>query len=195
MTADTPLIKLFDDVLQHSDEKDEVEFQDVLEAMETRGFGALIILPSLITMLPTGAIPGIPAMCGVFIMLISGQIVVGKKQPWLPQKLKKQAISKDKFKHGLEKAKPYLKTMSSYIGKRFTILTGSIIQRLSALLIMVLCAMIIGVGFIPFAAFFMAAPILLFGLGFTFRDGIITSIAFIMTLACFIGIPYFAINN
>lgn len=45
----------------------DIAFGDVAQSLNHRGFGPLLLAPALITILPTGAIPGVPAISGLFI--------------------------------------------------------------------------------------------------------------------------------
>lgn len=62
------------------------EFGEFWDVMEKRGFGPMLALPSFIACTPIGAIPGVPSIAGVTILLISLQILLGRRHPWLPQK-------------------------------------------------------------------------------------------------------------
>src|SRR5690606_29673135 len=81
----TQILKTVDDKV----ERDKIAFRDIVRVLSHRGFGSLMIAPALIALLPTGAIPGIPAVCGAFILLIALQMAWGSDQPWLPQRLQK----------------------------------------------------------------------------------------------------------
>nr|WP_053070786.1 exopolysaccharide biosynthesis protein [Halomonas sp. PR-M31] len=56
----TQLLEQLDD----SDSGETIQLQDIVDNFETRGFGPLLVLPALIVLLPTGAIPGIPTCVG-----------------------------------------------------------------------------------------------------------------------------------
>lgn len=155
-----------------------ISFGDAVEVLNNRGFGALLILPSLIIIMPTGIIPGIPAICGIFMLLISGQMVLGKKAPWLPQKLRKISISKARFNRAVDSASIYIKRVDSLTAPRLQFLTSDVFQRTIAGITMVLSLGIIGIGFIPFVPLLLALPILFFALGLSVKDGIFMLIGF-----------------
>ena len=70
----------------------EVSVGDVVNKFESRGFGPLLLLPALIALLPTGAIPGVPSICGVTLCIICLQIAFGDEHPWLPAVLKNRSL-------------------------------------------------------------------------------------------------------
>ena len=47
----------------------DISLGDILEHFNSRGFGPLLVLPALLVLLPTGAIPGVPTTCALFIVL------------------------------------------------------------------------------------------------------------------------------
>ena len=65
-----------------ADEPDgsELSLVSVVETMQGRGFGPLLLAPTLMVLLPTGAIPGVPTLSALLIMLVES-LLVGKR--WL----------------------------------------------------------------------------------------------------------------
>lgn len=166
-----------------------LSFGQILNTLEYRGFGPLLLVPSLIIILPTGIIPGIPAICGVFIFLISAQIILGYVHPWLPQKLKKFSIQKSKFEKAFEKIKPYTEKLDKRFGKRLTYLTENTISiKIVALMSMVLASGIVFIGFIPALPVVLVLPILLFALGLSVADGALLAAGY-----CAIGLVALAL--
>jgi len=77
---------VLDEVEKNADDS-ELSVGQVVEALEYRGFGPLLLFSALITVLPTGAIPGVPTVSAILIMFIAGQLVVGRSHPWLRKSL------------------------------------------------------------------------------------------------------------
>ena len=67
------------EVLKEETKGDKISIGDIVEALNHRGFGPLLIGPSLLVVMPTGAIPGIPSLCALLIILIAAQIAFGKR--------------------------------------------------------------------------------------------------------------------
>jgi hypothetical protein len=150
----------------------------------------LLIAPALIGILPTGAIPFMPDIIALFVILIAGQMIFGRKHPWIPGKLRNFSFDRDKYEKGVEKAKPYTEWIDGFFHPRFKFLTGSIAQRFVAVFCIFLAVAIAILGFIPFAATIPCAAILLFGLGLTVHDGLLTAIGVLFMAASFAAIPY-----
>ena len=178
------------EAIESETEGDSISFHDLVTALNRRGFGALLIGPALITILPTGAIPGVPALCAVFIILVAAQVVLGRKHPWLPKKLKDMSFNRDKYLKGIQKAKPYTKRIDGFFHPRLRFLTHEASERVISLLCVFLSVAIIVLGFIPFAAMLPASAILLFGLGLSVHDGLLTAFGFALMGATFAAIPF-----
>ncbi len=168
-----------------------ISIGDIAEILEGKGFGALLIAPSLITILPTGAIPGVPAICGLFVLMIAVQMLLSRKHLWLPTKLKECAFSREKYNNILEKSKPYLKFIDKLFYPRLKFIMNNLVQRLAGICCIALSVMMGVFGFIPLIPIVFASAILWFGVGFSTRDGLLILIGFLQTLAIFIALPSF----
>lgn len=170
---------------------EKITIGDIAEILKGKGFGALLIAPSLITILPTGAIPGVPAICGLFIVVVAVQMIMSRKHLWLPKKLKDCSFSRDKYNNVLEKSKPYLKRVDKLFYPRLKIFMNGPVQRLAGLCCVALSAMMGFFGFIPLIPIIFASATLWFGVGFSTRDGLLVLLGFIQTLVIFIALPSF----
>ncbi|MBI1301908.1 MAG: exopolysaccharide biosynthesis protein [Alphaproteobacteria bacterium] len=176
--------------IQDETEGDEISFADIVEALNHRGFGALLTAPALIAVLPTGAIPGVPFLCAVFITLVAAQIAIGRRYPWIPKRLQDVSFSRKKYKSAVKKAKVYTEWIDGFFHERLSFLTNDIAQRLIAVLCIFLALSIIPIGFIPFAAALPSITILIFGLSLSVRDGLLALIGFLVMAVTVAAIPY-----
>lgn len=71
----------------------ELSIKDMLDALHNKGFGPLLLVPVLLILLPTGALPGVPTLAAALVFLAAGQILMGRKRPWLPQKIEDCSFS------------------------------------------------------------------------------------------------------
>lgn len=55
---------------------------EIRDRLDERGFGLLILILSIPCLVP--ALYGVPQVIGVPIILLAGQMLVGRKEPWLP---------------------------------------------------------------------------------------------------------------
>lgn len=177
-SKDTTISALMEKVINES-EGDKIEIGEIVEIIGARGFGPLLLLPTIVTLLPTGALPFVPAICGIFIICISLQIAIGRKEPWLPKFLKEAGLSKEKFETSFKNKKSFIRKIDNLLDRRLQILTKETSQRIAGAVISLLALGMIFIGFIPFAPDFFALPILFFALGYMSKDGLLVLMGYI----------------
>src|SRR5690606_16055838 len=72
---------------------DDVAVSDIVHRIGDDAFAPLMLAPALIMLSPATAIFGVATLCGVLIALIAMQIVLGRKQLWLPRFVLDRRIS------------------------------------------------------------------------------------------------------
>lgn len=167
----------------HEDiEGDEIRLGEVVRRFEGRGFGPLLLAPALIAILPTGAIPGVPTICAIFIILISGQILIGKHHPWLPKRIRQFSVSKLKFQKGFERVKPWTRRFDRLLSQRLEVLTGEIGTRIVAMIAIILALLMIPLELIPAACAVPGISIGFFAVGLSAKDGLFTLFALLVAM-------------
>ncbi len=178
------------DEISNSAEGSNIKVGEVLKAFNHRGHGPLLLTPALISIMPTGAIPGVPGICALLIIMFSIQIIMGQKTPWIPKALAKKSINKKKFERAQSTIRPYTKKIDALLKPRLHFLVTHFATRLIAVLCIGLALLMFPLGFIPGAVAAPASAILFLSLGITARDGVFTSIGLVITLAAAIGSYY-----
>lgn len=178
------------ETLEEKIDGEKISFGEIVEALNSKGFGSLLVGLSLILVLPTGAIPGVPAFVGIFIMLVSAQILFGRDYPWVPNKLDNMKFNFSKYKRSVEKAKPYTEWIDGFFKNRLEILTHNGAKKIVAFITCILAATIIVIGFIPFLPMLPGLTILFFGLGLMTHDGLMTALGFVVLTIAAIVLPY-----
>jgi hypothetical protein len=182
MTTPTKLT----DFLEQLDDKtsgDTITLGEIVAAFKQRGFGPLLLAPALLVLLPFGAIPTIPTLCGLFIFLIGGQLLIGRDEPWLPERLRKVSFDRNKFKSALSKVVPFTKRIDSVIGTRLTQFITPPMSTIIGVLCILLALTMIPLELLPFAAAAPAWAIACFALGLTANDGLLVVIGLTITVA------------
>ena len=159
------------DVLADDDSTHDVTLGEVVASFEDRGFGPLLLVPALIALLPTGAIPGVPTVCGVTLFLICSQLVAGRDSPWLPAWLKNRAVTQQKLNRAVKKARPWCEKLESFFCHRLDAVTGPVCRRFLALFSGLMALAMIPLELMPFAAAMPALAITVTALGLTYKDG------------------------
>jgi len=174
---------LLDDIDQEVEGADDFAVRDVLDAFGTRAFGPLIAVPALIVMTPVGAVPGVPAILGLFIVLIAGQHVFGRKHPWIPKQILNRSVSSNKWEKASKKAEPWAERIDKVIKPRLTWLVGGAMERVIGILAIALSVMMVPLELIPFAVALPGLALLMLGLAISARDGVLMIVGLAATLA------------
>lgn len=155
---------------------------DIMEALESRGFGPLLFAPALIAVLPTGGIPGVPTVCGVVISLLSVQMIFGREQPWLPGFIDNIEFDKEKLQKGVDIAKKVTSKIDKLSKPRIEKLSSDTSKKIIAGVCILAALAMIPLEALPFAVMIPAASIILFSIGLITKDGYITIAALLLNL-------------
>ena len=100
---------------------------EILDRLDERAFGIMILILAIPCLVP--ALYGVPQIVGVPIILLAGQMLVGRREPWLPDAWLRRQISTewlgrmadfaDKRMRWIERlSKPRLRLLASGAGER-----------------------------------------------------------------------------
>ena len=143
------IVKLLDDI--YDETSDKTQLGEIINRFEDRGFGPLLFVPALIALLPTGAIPGVPTLCGLVLFFICIQVAIGRRNPWLPKALTQKEVSSDKLESAIDKAKPYFKKTEKLLKPRMTVLSNSPAKNIIAGYCAIAALCMIPLEALPFA--------------------------------------------
>lgn len=154
---------------------------EILDGLQRRGFGPFIALLAVFVCTPIGAIPGLPAVVGAALILFAGQLLIGRRKPWFPERLRAFTVNTERLKSSISTMRPWAKWITRLLRPRLTWLADGVIpDTIIALAVLINAALMIIFGFIPLMPFFVGLPILLFGLGLTMRDGLVTGLGYLI---------------
>ncbi|WP_417517560.1 exopolysaccharide biosynthesis protein [Minwuia sp.] len=144
----------------------------IMDALDSRSFAPLLLVPGLIALGPTGAIPGMSIATGSIILLVSVQILFGRDNPWLPQKVLDFEVSADR----LEKLVGYSRSpagfLDRYLKKRLTVFTDGPGGRLGALMCALMALTMYPLALLPFGVSLPAGSVTAYAMGLATRDGV-----------------------
>lgn len=149
-----------------------VPVDTLITALESRGFGPLLLAPALLALLPTGAIPGVPSVCGTLIFLISIQGSLGRHSPWVPRRLRELSIHRENLIRAIDRTRPFTTRLDRVFAPRLLLLTRPGMNQLVYLGCAVSGLGMIPLELIPFAVALPAFGITLAAIGISTRDGL-----------------------
>lgn len=152
---------------------DVVTARDMLNAVGRRSYGPILLLLGFIAISPLTIIPGATWLVALLILLISVQIVIGMRYPWVPRRLLDFEFRREDLLKGVEMSEGYVRRIDAVLRPRLTFLTDPPFAQLIALVCIGAALISFPLGFIPFAPLLPGIAVLLFGLGLTARDGFV----------------------
>ena len=176
----TSLVTLLNQV-SNSSEKSSVSLGQILKNVGSSAHGPLLIIPALIAIAPTGAVPGMSVLTGVIIIMVSVQILWSANTVWLPQKLMSKDVSRKKLIAAISNIKPYVAKVDKILKPRLTFLVEPPGIYFVSVVCILLAASMFPLALVPFAVALPATAVLLFGIGLTARDGLIILIGHFAT--------------
>lgn len=143
---------------------------DVLSRMGDRTYGILFLVLALANFIPS--VPGFSGFVGLALVVVTSQLVIGRRVPWIPAFVRRRRISRDGLRMALAKAMGPVRWFERVCKPRLKFLTSLHIERLLGVLILCLAATIMlpipVIGNIP-----PAIAIATLALGLIERDGLV----------------------
>jgi hypothetical protein len=158
---------------------DGISLGEILEATDTVSFGSLLLVAGLVTLAPViGDIPGVPTTMGVFVILTSGQLLVGRETMWLPGWLRDRSVKTSSLERALRWLRPVARTIDRVLRPRLEVFVRGIATYVIAVITLLVGAAMPVMEFVPFSANAAGIVLTAFGLALTARDGILALLAF-----------------
>lgn len=141
----------------------------VLRHLNERAFGLFLLVMALPCCIPF--LYGIPQVVALPLMLVSVQILFGRRTPWLPTKLGARTVTKESLQSLSDRAGPWLRKIEAVSRPRLTALSRPPIDRLVGLGLVLFSASILvplpGTNTVPGMA------VVIISMGLLQRDGIL----------------------
>lgn len=118
-----------------------VTFREVLTGLQHRAFGFTMLLFSLPCVLPMP--PGIPTVCGIALVLIALNLIMGRRRLWLPRAIADKSIARADLRRIVDRALPYLRRLERICRPRVAIVTEPIGKVFVGLVVLVLGLLLI----------------------------------------------------
>lgn len=142
-------------------------FTDLAAQLHSRAWGGLLFIFAAINVLPLP--PGTSVFFAIPLLIVSGQMVLGRASPWFPLRLDRRGVRKSELQRLIDKMHGLEARIERILKPRLARLTGPTATRV----IGIVCFLLALLAAIPIPLFHIApaAAILLFGLALIYRDG------------------------
>lgn len=175
-------LRLFSDVIEELGEGDnpKLKLEELVAAFGERGFGAMILILSMLALLPWP--PGGKAVFAVPIILMSLELAFQRSSIWLPRWALNTSISRTAYRAGVSRIMKTVRYVENLTQPRIPFLTGEIADTVTGLICVIL-AVIMALP-IPFGDALPGIALVFFALGMMQRDGVAILLGALATGAC-----------
>jgi hypothetical protein len=151
----------------------------LLQVMEEKGFGLLLIILSLPSALPLPA-PGYSTPFGIVLMILAIQMIMGRRRPALPQKFQNISINYKLARKMIDAACNFLGWTEKFIKPRFRWVGSPAGERALGIVVLIMG----GLMAIPLPSTNTGPAMVIFalGVGLVEEDGLVCALAFILGL-------------
>jgi len=177
------LNSILDQLESQSESGQQLSVEGILDAFEGRTFGPLVLALGLIAITPLGAIPTVPTLTAVLLLGVVGQALAGLRHPWVPRHLRERALSEERVKRGIRRARPWARRIDKLIKPRLAVLTDGPMRYVLGVLSLPLALTMPPLELVPFAVFIPATGVVMLGLAQTAKDGLLAILAVLFSLA------------
>lgn len=179
------LSEIVDEITNAGEDAQEIQVRDILEAVGQRSFGPLLLVPGLIVLSPISGIPGVPTLGGLTVLLISGQLLIGRDHFWVPQFILRRKISRNRMAKAGKFLMPVARFIDKMVKPRLVFLTQQPFNYLIAATCALIGVLMPPMEAIPFSSSIASAGVTAFGLSLVAYDGVLALLAFALTAATF----------
>ncbi len=185
MTSDSIPRHDLEDVLdcigQITPEAGRISVAAFMQAIGERSFGPLILVPSLIALSPVGAIPGLPAITSIIVVIFAVQMLWGQDHVWLPHWLKARTIDSAKLETGLRRFRPVARFIDHLLRPRLSFLTRGPFYYAIGVMILLVALVTPVLEIVPLGGIPPNAALVAFALAIVAKDGLWALFAFAFT--------------
>jgi len=173
--------------LSEDAEGDAVTLAWIMAQLHERAFGLFLLVLALPCCIPF--LYGVPQIVALPLMFVSAQMLLGRRTPWLPQKLANRSVTREALENLASRSGPWLRRIEAISRPRLVALTHKPMDRLVGLALVLFSASILvplpGTNTVPGIAVVIVA------MGLLQRDGILVILGGILGTA-WIGTLVFA---
>jgi hypothetical protein len=146
---------------------DRLSFTELAARLDARAWGGLLLIFGAINVLPLP--PGTSVFFAIPLMIVSAQMVFGRKSPWFPARIDRRGVKKQELQRLTGKFEWIEVRIERVLKPRIATLTGPNATRL----IGTVCFFLALIAAVPVPLFHVApaAAIVLFGLALIYCDG------------------------
>lgn len=178
------LTALLDAIGARARDEEGVSMSVIQDMAGANVFGPAILLPGLLAVSPLTGVPLVSSAIGAIVALVSAQLVLGRRDIWLPRRMAEAKLGAPGVGRALGFLRPLARGIDRVVKPRLAFATGAWAMRGAALICLLVAVAMPLMEIVPFLATAAGVVISTFGLAITLRDGALM----IAGLAVFAGL-------
>ncbi|APE27582.1 exopolysaccharide biosynthesis protein [Aurantiacibacter gangjinensis] len=163
-------------------DQDDVTVGRIVNTFGPRTFGPAIMLPAMLEITPLGAVPGMPTVLAVIILLVAAQKMLGRTCLWLPGIITNRTIGDETLAKSTSKLRGIAGWLDRHFHRRWMFMTQTPFSQIAAGIVVLLCLIVPFLEVLPFASSVPMIAIAGFGLAVLVRDGVLMAFALAISL-------------
>lgn len=176
-----PPLRNLKQLLDHIDElakdNDRVSIAMVVESVGSRSFGPILMFIGIILFSPLSGVPGLTAFMALFVLLVTGQMLIGRQYFWLPNFILARSLEQSKLHSVLNKLDKPAAHIDRVLKPRLTFLVKRAGSYAVAALCVVVALFMPFMEVVPFSSSVAGLALLTLGLALVARDGLLALFA------------------
>lgn len=171
--------QLLEQLAESLEYEPDFHFGQLVDLLNHRSYGVTILIFALPSILPFSAIPGVSTFFSLPIVFFSIQLIIGRKNFWLPRWLRSKKINIKAVENFLKCSIPSIRWVEKIITPRYLFFSTKIMQALVGILLVILSLLLMLP--IPLSNMVFGSLIAFVALGLVENDGLILLLGFIAT--------------
>lgn len=151
---------------------------EIADRVAQRGFGLIMIILALPTMIPILP-PGSAAFIGLVYVLLAAQMLIGLERPWLPARVREYRLSARAVQSLQQRGIPILQRIEQFTKPRQLWIPDAILTRIVAVAVLLLGIVLLTP--LPFFNTIPALTVLILGIGLLNRDALFLIGGFVLS--------------
>ncbi len=164
-----------------------VSVRGIIDALDARSFGLAVLLFALPSVVPMP--PGVPTVVGIILLIVAAQMVVGRRELWLPRILADREFDRRSLVKAFEGLAPKLGILEKVMKPRLLFMTGRVGSILIGVIVLIMAVVLI-LPLPPGGNFPPALACAVLGLGLTQRDGLTVLIGLAVSVIALVAVSF-----
>ncbi len=148
-----------------------ITLKELTHSLGDQAFGAALFILALPCCIPF--LYGVPQIVSLPMAAIAAQMVMGRKEPWLPSKFAQRKISKEGLQNTAKGGRKYFGWVEKLSRPRLTFLTSAKLERVIGFILMIFCLSILTP--LPSTNTVPGFAVAMVSFGMLERDGLLTT--------------------